>query len=280
MPSVPWRVHGGAGAWGTLSVALFGQLSLVDTGLNRSAQLLVQGLGIGVGFVWAFGVSWGGLWLLNRVLPLRVSAQAETLGLNISEHRAKTDTYDLFQVMDHQARTQDLSLRVPVEPFTEVGHIATRYNQVMANLERQHQQQVDDLEQIDYLVAIASAALDTHTFPTEDPEFVDLMERQDDIGHLARVLGQLMQTVKDREQTLTLLGQALGQLDPSMQQHILRQMLTARFGGTLPPTLDAQLNTLVNPQTLRHWWHTASTAHSLDEFQAAGLIDRQSTGEP
>jgi Amt family ammonium transporter len=47
---------------------------------------------------------------------------------------AKTETYELFQVMDYQAKTNDLSLRVPVEPFTEIGHIATRYNQVIGPL--------------------------------------------------------------------------------------------------------------------------------------------------
>lgn len=37
--------------------------------------------------------------------------------------------------MDTQAQTGNLQLRVPVEPFTEVGQIAQRYNQVMASLE-------------------------------------------------------------------------------------------------------------------------------------------------
>ncbi|NEP01700.1 MAG: response regulator [Symploca sp. SIO2E9] len=37
--------------------------------------------------------------------------------------------------MEYQAQTQDLSLRVPVEPFTEVGLIARRYNQVLDSLE-------------------------------------------------------------------------------------------------------------------------------------------------
>ena len=38
--------------------------------------------------------------------------------------------------MDRQAKTGDLSLRVPVEPFTEVGQIASRYNQLMESLEQ------------------------------------------------------------------------------------------------------------------------------------------------
>ena len=128
-------IHGACGAWGTLSVALFGQLDVLGTGLSRYAQLGVQLLGVGVGFVWAFGVSYILLSLLNRITPLRVTVEEEELGLNVSEHGAKTEVYDLFQVMDQQARTQDFSLRVPEEPFTEVGKIARRYNQVMATVE-------------------------------------------------------------------------------------------------------------------------------------------------
>lgn len=129
-------IHGGGGAWGTLAVGLFGQSELLGTGLSPTVQVLVQLLGIGVGFVWAFGVAYLLLKGINRWFPLRVSAEAEIMGLNYAEHRAKTDAYELLQVMDEQAKTQDLSLRVPVDPFTEVGHIATRYNQVMSALER------------------------------------------------------------------------------------------------------------------------------------------------
>jgi two-component sensor histidine kinase len=38
--------------------------------------------------------------------------------------------------MDAQARTGDMNLRVPVEPFTEVGQIAERYNIVMDALQK------------------------------------------------------------------------------------------------------------------------------------------------
>jgi diguanylate cyclase (GGDEF)-like protein/PAS domain S-box-containing protein len=42
---------------------------------------------------------------------------------------------DLFMAMDAQARTGDLTMRVPVEPFTEVGQIAERYNRVLQALQ-------------------------------------------------------------------------------------------------------------------------------------------------
>ncbi len=132
-------VHGGAGIWGTLAVALFAKADLLATGLTKGNQILVQLLGIFACFIWSFGLSYLVLSSLNRFFPLRVSLEEEKAGLNISEHRAKTEIYDLFRVMDLQAQTQDLSLRVPLEPFTEVGLIAQRYNQVMDTLEKAQQ---------------------------------------------------------------------------------------------------------------------------------------------
>ncbi|MEL6605950.1 MAG: ammonium transporter, partial [Cyanobacteria bacterium J06614_10] len=152
-------LHGVAGAWGTLAVALFGDLSLLGTGLSRYQQLGVQLLGIAVGFVWAFGLTYLVLRSWNRRFPLRVSIKDEDIGLNVSEHKAKTELYTLFQVMDEQAATQNFGLRVPEEPFTEVGKIACRYNQVMASLERYSQQLEAANENLESQVAERTAEL-------------------------------------------------------------------------------------------------------------------------
>jgi Amt family ammonium transporter len=129
-------VHLGAGVWGTLAVALFGQPELLGAGLSFGMQLVAQSLGIIVCCVWAFGLTYLLLTIINRFTPLRVSREDEQIGLNVSEHDATTELLDLFMVMDRQSKTGDLSLRVPVEPFTEVGQIAERYNRVMASLEQ------------------------------------------------------------------------------------------------------------------------------------------------
>ena len=154
-------LHGVSGVWGTLAVALFGDLTLLDTGLSRHQQLLVQLLGIGVAFIWAFGLTYLVLKNLDRIFPLRVSSEEEDIGLNVSEHQAKTEVYDLFRVMDQQAETQDFSLRVPEEPFTEVGKIARRYNQVMSSLE-EYSQQLETLNtNLEVTVAERTADLET-----------------------------------------------------------------------------------------------------------------------
>ena len=128
-------VHLGGGVWGTFALALFADPALLHTGLERSEQLLAQLFGIGTCGLWAFGLTYLLLRSIDRIFPLRVSLEDEQMGLNVSEHEAKTEIHDLFKAMDSQAQTQDLSLRVPVEPFTEVGQIANRYNQVMDALE-------------------------------------------------------------------------------------------------------------------------------------------------
>jgi len=129
-------VHAGGGVWGTVAVALFGRPDLLATGLDRGTQLLVQFSGIIVCFLWAFGMMSLVLYLIDRLYPLRVSSEEEYIGLNVAEHNATTEHLDLLRVMESQARTGDLSLRVPIEPFTEVGQIATLYNRVMEEIER------------------------------------------------------------------------------------------------------------------------------------------------
>lgn len=128
-------VHAGGGVWGTLAVAVFGKPELLPTGLDRMAQLWIQLLGVLVAFVWAFGVAYLVLHLVKRFFRLRVTPEQEDIGLNVSEHGATTQLVDLLTAMDSQAKTGDLSLRVPAEPFTEVGQIAALYNRVMEALQ-------------------------------------------------------------------------------------------------------------------------------------------------
>ncbi len=145
-------VHLGAGIWGTLAVAIFGKAELLNTGLNRGDQLLIQAIGVGVCFLWTLGTCYPLFLLINRFFPLRVTPEDEYIGLNVSEHGATTELLDMFRTMDSQARTGDLSLRVPVEPFTEVGQIAEHYNWVMDALQKESAKTENSLKEKEMLL--------------------------------------------------------------------------------------------------------------------------------
>lgn len=129
-------VHLGCGIWGTLAVALFGDPQILGTGLNFMSQLLVQVTGILAACLVGFIVPFLIIRRINRISPLRVSIEAEEMGLNVCEHGAKTETFDFLRVMQAQEQTGDLSLRVPADPFSDTGVIAARYNKMMEALQQ------------------------------------------------------------------------------------------------------------------------------------------------
>lgn len=189
-------LHAVAGTWGTAAVALFGDPVVLDTGLSRMNQLAVQLFGSGICFAWAFGLSYALIWAINRVYALRVSPKGEDMGLNVTEHQAQTETYALFRAMDEQAKTQDFALRVPEEPFTEVGKIAYRYNQVMASLE-------DKAEQLQQLNQTLAA-----TITERDIEITERKRAEQEVRLLLNI-SQVVSTAPDFE---TALASALRQV--------------------------------------------------------------------
>lgn len=129
-------VHLGCGIWGTLAVALFGDPQILGTGLSFMAQLLVQVTGILAACLVGFIIPFLIIRRINRISPLRVSIEEEQIGLNVSEHGAKTEAFDFLRVMQAQEQTGDLSLRVPADPFSDTGVIAARYNKMMEALQQ------------------------------------------------------------------------------------------------------------------------------------------------
>ncbi len=131
-------VHLGAGVFGTLALAVFGapeMLGVDPATFNRLDFFIVQLLGVIVCGLFVFTVTYAIFYVFNRFKPLRVTSDQELVGLNISEHGARNDLFNLFSVMDEQQRTGDLSLRAPDEAFSDVGMIGARYNQVMQALQ-------------------------------------------------------------------------------------------------------------------------------------------------
>ena len=129
-------VHAFSGVWGTVALAIFGNLEIVGTGLSRSSQLYMQLFGAVVCFIISFGLTFVLCSMINRIFSLRVSADAEHTGLNVAEHKATTEILDVLVAMKSQAKKGDVHTRLPVEPFTEIGQIATHFNRVMDSLQK------------------------------------------------------------------------------------------------------------------------------------------------
>jgi ammonium transporter len=129
-------VHLGAGIWGTLAVGLLGDVDSFTVASNNLEQAGIQLLGIGVCFLWAFGLGYVVLSLINRRFPFRIDPDGELAGLNIAEHGASTDTFDLLTDMDEHRRSGDFARPVRVEPHTEIGQIAAEYNRVLGAIGR------------------------------------------------------------------------------------------------------------------------------------------------
>jgi len=74
-------VHGFAGAWGTLAAGLF----LKDDLFNLN-QIIVQILGIGTAFLWAFPMALLMYVIIRTTIGLRASTLDEQRGLDYTEH--------------------------------------------------------------------------------------------------------------------------------------------------------------------------------------------------
>ncbi|MGL1957378.1 MAG: ammonium transporter [Colwellia sp.] len=130
-------VHLFAGIWGTLAVAFFGDTTILATGLSFSQQLQIQLLGIVSIGLYCTTVGFILFKLVNKILPLRVSLADEVRGLNVTEHHASNELVNLLSEMEFQQSQGDFTSSVEEEPFTEVGQIAQKYNQVIARVSQE-----------------------------------------------------------------------------------------------------------------------------------------------
>jgi len=127
-------VHGFAGAWGTIAVGIFMTAEhLGET--SRLSQIGVQCLGVLVCFVWTCSITFILLKIINGISPLRVTKDEEMVGLNISEHGARSSLRSTISTINDFIIEGDLSQRVEVEIGTEVGDMAATFNHLLEELE-------------------------------------------------------------------------------------------------------------------------------------------------
>ena len=121
-------VHGVCGAWGTVLLAFF---AMPDKLAAPSvwAQAMVQLEGVTVTFIWAFGVSLAFFKLLEVTVGMRVTAEAEITGLNVTEHGASLGTGALQESLMEMTNGQvNLSRRFDETSGDEAGELAMLFN--------------------------------------------------------------------------------------------------------------------------------------------------------
>ncbi|NJL97482.1 MAG: ammonium transporter [Synechococcaceae cyanobacterium SM2_3_2] len=136
------------GIWGTFAAALLSTSGPWAAQHSLLYRLGVQSLGILAVGLYAFGISMLMLLALKQVLPLRVTAEEERIGLNISEHGASTSTQDLLTSMNAHSMAGDFSQPVFVEPETEVSPIAAHYNRVLQKVNEVTKELVESRERL------------------------------------------------------------------------------------------------------------------------------------
>ncbi|KAB8137986.1 ammonium transporter [Gracilibacillus oryzae] len=127
-------VHGVCGAWGTLAVGLFGTMALLPNE-TRMEQILVQGLGAAVAFVWGFVLGWIVYKTLGLFMTIRPKKEEEIQGLNVSEHGASIAMVDTIQSMQDIANAAgDLTKTMKVEPGEDTYELNHAFNKLLSQL--------------------------------------------------------------------------------------------------------------------------------------------------
>jgi Amt family ammonium transporter len=83
-------VHGVCGAFGTIAAALFHENLFLGLEYDLLGQLTTQLIGVATAFVWVFGASFLMFKAIAATIGLRVTAEEEMEGLDLSEHGANT----------------------------------------------------------------------------------------------------------------------------------------------------------------------------------------------
>ena len=198
-------VHGVAGATGTVLTAAFAHPDMLLAG-SRGAQIVVQLTGVGLVFVWAFGLSFAVLWGLHRLLPnpdgpgrgLRVPQSDEEVGLNISEHKAPLGVYGLTKSMAAIAENPDAKLpRLEIDPGDEAAEAGTLFNRILDGIEarraaeRANSASKEDIDQFNERLLEVLAAYARGDFCQE----VALSDTPDSLVEITTALNEMAGTV-------------------------------------------------------------------------------------
>ena len=159
-------VHAFAGVAGTLGLALLAPAELLPAG-GKLAQLQVQALGVVVNFLWCFGLGFVFFYGLNRIMKIRVSPEAEDVGLNVAEHASRMGVGHVEEAISGLLNgTVDLSKRLPVVSGDEAEKLTGLFNRLMDTIEDEERQKSQlqamsrDMEEAERVTALANATFE------------------------------------------------------------------------------------------------------------------------
>lgn len=164
-------VHGFCGAWGTLAVGLFARPDvLLDSGMTRFDLIGVQAVGVAACFGWCFGSAIILISLLKCITPVRVDEHDEIIGLNISEHGAKSTLFDLAATMQKAATADHIDQRFRVEPEigTEAGDLAHAFNHLIEAITSERSRTEAAVESLERQKRLAQAGLTKYRSQVEE----------------------------------------------------------------------------------------------------------------
>ena len=106
-------VHGVAGIVGALAIGIFASTAINPGGVDgllfgNPDQLWIQAIGVAVAAVMGFGGTWIILQIIKHLIGIRVSAEVEDVGLDISEHAESAYSDEEEFMLDMDEYTDDL----------------------------------------------------------------------------------------------------------------------------------------------------------------------------
>lgn len=129
-------INGFCGAWGTIMVGPLMSADLLPEGATNLSQTLVQLQGVGLSFVWGFGVSYIFFTLMCRYANMRVTEHEERIGLNTAEHGATLGTGLLQEaLLDIVEGEHDLTRRLDQTTGDESAEIAYLFNKFVERIQ-------------------------------------------------------------------------------------------------------------------------------------------------
>ena len=131
-------VHGMAGVAGTLLLVVLGDASQMLNG-SRMDQLIIQIEGVGLNFVWSFGLGYIFLRIMHFIWGIRVTEDEEVIGLNATEHGTTLGVDKLRMAIDKtlefpESATAENPLKnykIDIEHGEESAEIATAFNAIL-----------------------------------------------------------------------------------------------------------------------------------------------------